>query len=62
MEILDDLKTLWLANRERHKFNPMLREIREVIRKHDPQWDDQTFPPAPKFNIVMPGANKPTET
>lgn len=65
MTPLDDLKALYLANRDKFKFNPLLREIRELIRKHDPKWDEQdALKPKPspyKMTIVFPGADKPTE-
>lgn len=63
-DLLDDLKELWRANHAKHKFNPLLKDVRELIRRHDPTWDDGTElrrPPAPKFDISIMGG-KPTST
>jgi hypothetical protein len=58
---LDDLKELWRRNEQRHRHNPMMREIMAVILKHDPKWDCARTFPKPTMTIVMPGAKTPTK-
>jgi hypothetical protein len=70
--LLTDLKEFWRVHHARHRFNPMVKELAEFIRKHDPAWDDgdglrprnmvEKIPQCepPSFNVFMPGANTPT--
>jgi hypothetical protein len=60
--LLTDLKEFWRVHHARHRFNPMVKELAEFIRKHDPAWDDGDGlrPKPPTFNVFMPGAKTPT--